>query len=56
MNNKAVKIFLSVILAVVLIFGGVYLVTRSRSRADVEAAAAASAQKQAAAERGRDEA
>ena len=47
---------LTKVLSVVLIFGGVYLVTRSRSRADVEAAAAASAQKQAAAERGRDEA
>lgn len=47
---------LTKVLSVVLIFGGVYLVTRSRSRADVEAAAAASAQKQAAAERGREEA
>lgn len=32
---------LTKILSVVLIFGGVYLVTSSRSRADVEAAAAA---------------
>lgn len=34
---------LTKILSVVLIFGGVYLVTSSRSRADVEAAAAAAA-------------
>lgn len=38
---------LTKILSVVLIFGGVYLVTSSRSRADVEAAAAAAAGAQA---------
>lgn len=38
---------LTKILSVVLIFGGVYLVTSSRSRADVEAAAAAAAGVQA---------